>query len=145
MKEMIHRFHSRYEQGENMTDKIGRNDPCHCGSGKKYKKCCMTKDKEEKKNAKVSVGLPPHDKYIFDSKEEILESIRAEGFEPVATEYADEVDGEIYPYLSIELCCKHGHSEACRVYTLEEDEKWELIEEGRGTLCPECSNKSETK
>jgi uncharacterized protein len=22
------------------TDKIGRNDPCPCGSGKKYKKCC---------------------------------------------------------------------------------------------------------
>tara|TARA_Y100001938_G_scaffold85961_1_gene118039 strand:+ start:533 stop:1123 length:591 start_codon:yes stop_codon:yes gene_type:complete len=22
-------------------NKIGRNDPCHCGSGKKYKKCCM--------------------------------------------------------------------------------------------------------
>ena len=21
-------------------DKIGRNDPCFCGSGKKYKKCC---------------------------------------------------------------------------------------------------------
>jgi len=21
-------------------NKIGRNDPCHCGSGKKYKKCC---------------------------------------------------------------------------------------------------------
>lgn len=21
------------------VDKIGRNDPCHCGSGKKYKKC----------------------------------------------------------------------------------------------------------
>ncbi len=24
--------------------KIGRNDPCHCGSGKKYKKCCLRKD-----------------------------------------------------------------------------------------------------
>ncbi len=24
--------------------KPGRNDPCHCGSGKKYKKCCLTKD-----------------------------------------------------------------------------------------------------
>ncbi|MBT5855930.1 preprotein translocase subunit SecA [bacterium] len=24
------------------TNKIGRNDPCHCGSGKKHKKCCMT-------------------------------------------------------------------------------------------------------
>jgi len=23
---------------------IGRNDPCPCGSGKKYKKCCMAKD-----------------------------------------------------------------------------------------------------
>ncbi|MFZ4703348.1 MAG: SEC-C metal-binding domain-containing protein [Candidatus Methylumidiphilus sp.] len=22
--------------------KIGRNEPCPCGSGKKYKKCCMT-------------------------------------------------------------------------------------------------------
>ena len=22
-------------------DKLGRNDPCHCGSKKKYKKCCM--------------------------------------------------------------------------------------------------------
>ncbi|MDF1565147.1 MAG: preprotein translocase subunit SecA [Deltaproteobacteria bacterium] len=24
--------------------KVGRNDPCPCGSGKKYKKCCMLKD-----------------------------------------------------------------------------------------------------
>lgn len=23
---------------------VGRNDPCPCGSGKKYKKCCMNKD-----------------------------------------------------------------------------------------------------
>src|SRR5450432_219077 len=23
--------------------KIGRNDPCPCGSGKKYKKCCIAK------------------------------------------------------------------------------------------------------
>jgi uncharacterized protein YecA (UPF0149 family) len=22
------------------TKKVGRNDPCQCGSGKKYKKCC---------------------------------------------------------------------------------------------------------
>ena len=26
--------------------KIGRNDPCPCGSGKKYKKCCLGKDRE---------------------------------------------------------------------------------------------------
>ena len=27
--------------------KVGPNDPCPCGSGKKYKKCCMQKDKME--------------------------------------------------------------------------------------------------
>ena len=27
-------------------DKLGRNEPCHCGSGKKYKKCCLRKDEE---------------------------------------------------------------------------------------------------
>jgi hypothetical protein len=26
--------------------KIGRNDPCKCGSGKKYKKCCMDKNRK---------------------------------------------------------------------------------------------------
>ncbi len=26
--------------------KVGRNDPCPCGSGKKYKHCCMKKDQE---------------------------------------------------------------------------------------------------
>ncbi len=26
-----------------ISEKIGRNDPCPCGSGKKYKKCCMDK------------------------------------------------------------------------------------------------------
>jgi peptide deformylase len=24
--------------------KIGRNEPCHCGSGKKFKKCCINKE-----------------------------------------------------------------------------------------------------
>jgi preprotein translocase subunit SecA len=24
--------------------KVGRNDPCPCGSGKKYKKCCLLKE-----------------------------------------------------------------------------------------------------
>ena len=28
-------------------DKIGRNDPCPCGSGKKYKNCCLSSGKYE--------------------------------------------------------------------------------------------------
>ena len=27
-----------------MAKKPDRNDPCHCGSGKKYKNCCRGKD-----------------------------------------------------------------------------------------------------
>ena len=27
-----------------MPNRTGRNDPCHCGSGQKYKRCCLEKD-----------------------------------------------------------------------------------------------------
>jgi len=27
-----------------MNHRIGRNDPCPCGSGKKYKKCCLGRE-----------------------------------------------------------------------------------------------------
>ena len=37
--------------------KIGRNDPCHCGSGKKYKKCCLQKDQELFYDASPYAGL----------------------------------------------------------------------------------------
>ena len=33
------------QQPVRATNKVGPNDPCPCGSGKKYKKCCMQKDK----------------------------------------------------------------------------------------------------
>jgi hypothetical protein len=33
-----------------MAEKPGRNAPCPCGSGKKYKKCCMDKDEQERFN-----------------------------------------------------------------------------------------------
>ena len=32
--------------------KLGRNDPCHCGSGKKYKHCCI--DKVAKQHAQIA-------------------------------------------------------------------------------------------
>ena len=32
------------KQPVRVTGKVGPNDPCPCGSGKKYKKCCMHKD-----------------------------------------------------------------------------------------------------
>lgn len=29
-----------------MTKKVNRNDPCPCGSNKKYKQCCLKKDSQ---------------------------------------------------------------------------------------------------
>ncbi|MBR2386384.1 SEC-C domain-containing protein [bacterium] len=28
---------------ESLPKDVGRNDPCPCGSGKKYKNCCLNK------------------------------------------------------------------------------------------------------
>jgi tetratricopeptide (TPR) repeat protein len=56
--------------------RVGRNAPCPCGSGKKYKKCCLPKDEppptfqDVKENAdktwrvKESGGLPVQDCYV---------------------------------------------------------------------------------
>jgi hypothetical protein len=37
-------FESEMDYEEPKKKKIGRNDPCPCGSGLKYKKCCMKKE-----------------------------------------------------------------------------------------------------
>lgn len=42
--------------------KVGRNDPCPCGSGKKHKKCCINKDKPTSKfspKEAASSGMNP--------------------------------------------------------------------------------------
>jgi hypothetical protein len=36
---------------------IGRNDPCHCGSGKKYKKCHLEKDELEGRKKREKAAL----------------------------------------------------------------------------------------
>lgn len=37
--------------------KVGRNDPCPCGSGKKYKSCHMQREKTSKSSKKALVFL----------------------------------------------------------------------------------------
>ena len=43
-----------------MDGNLGRNDPCHCGSGKKYKQCCLAKDEEKARaeRAKAAAEAP---------------------------------------------------------------------------------------
>jgi hypothetical protein len=39
----------------------GRNEPCHCGSGRKYKQCCLEKDEAETRAARAQAAAeaPP--------------------------------------------------------------------------------------
>ena len=38
------------------TPRPGRNQPCHCGSGKKYKHCCLAKDDAQAATARAKAA-----------------------------------------------------------------------------------------
>jgi tetratricopeptide (TPR) repeat protein len=40
--------------------KIGRNEPCPCGSGKKYKQCCLAKDEAARLAPSVAAQADDH-------------------------------------------------------------------------------------
>lgn len=40
-----------------MTHNTGRNDPCHCGSGRKYKNCCYDKDHSQLASKLGMIGI----------------------------------------------------------------------------------------
>ncbi len=68
--------------------KIGRNEPCHCGSGKKYKKCCLVKDQSAEAENAMRQYLEPlndviHESGFFDKDlKEDLNEVFEEAFEP---------------------------------------------------------------
>ena len=65
--------------------KIGRNDLCHCNSGKKYKKCCMARDEaaalaeRPARPAAVPVRRPSLASYLqeHDEPDELTEASNA--------------------------------------------------------------------
>ena len=54
LDKLIHDYQVSRRQAALMENlavtKAGRNDPCPCGSGKKYKKCCLPRHEEARKN-----------------------------------------------------------------------------------------------
>ena len=77
--------------------KIGRNAPCPCGSGKKYKKCCL------KKEQAVTMPQPNFESYVDeldDLSNSVLDLIQdgkldeAENVcQKLLRQYPDQVDG----------------------------------------------------
>ena len=52
-----------------MRRKPGRNDPCTCGSGKKYKKCCLERHEAERALARKASALDGDDDWGGDEDE----------------------------------------------------------------------------
>lgn len=50
------------------TKKPGRNDPCHCGTELKYKKCCMEKDKDIEREALERVEQEKLEQMVLGKK-----------------------------------------------------------------------------
>jgi len=72
--------------------KVGRNDPCPCGSGLKYKKCCLGKSKSEPCDLKASYAK----KYRIRLKQAAdIEGIREAGRLVIDT--LDLVESKIKP------------------------------------------------
>ena len=83
-----------------LTKKIGRNDPCFCGSGKKYKKCCLDTryesiSEDEQSNAallaefqeKLIQKFPEKDLTIVDN----YNSQHSDRMSEVILDFADEL------------------------------------------------------
>jgi tetratricopeptide (TPR) repeat protein len=51
--------HNEINRQQQAMNKPGRNDPCPCGSGKKYKKCCLSRD-EAARPQNVVEDAEPH-------------------------------------------------------------------------------------
>jgi len=74
------------------TVKVGRNDPCPCGSGIKYKKCCLGKDMQENGDP----GAQYAQRYKIRLKEEAdIDGIRKAG-QLVLDTFA-QIEGKIRP------------------------------------------------
>lgn len=77
---------------KNKNVKVGRNDPCPCGSGLKYKKCCLRKMEAEKTNMK-EIYFKRHRIRIKEKRQR--EGIRKAGKLVIAT--LDLVESKLRP------------------------------------------------
>jgi tetratricopeptide (TPR) repeat protein len=69
---------------------IGRNDPCHCGSGKKYKRCCLNKNEAAEREVLASRVTPALGSPLQRSPEML-----AEMREALAAGSADDEEDEL--------------------------------------------------
>jgi len=70
--------------------KTGRNDPCPCGSGKKYKLCCSAKD-----DAAAWATAEAKQAAAVERERNLLRELEVELEEQAADEYLDEASNSV--------------------------------------------------
>ncbi|GAB6138003.1 YecA family protein [Halanaerobaculum tunisiense] len=78
--------------------KVGRNEPCPCGSGKKYKKCCI--NKKEFSDLYTFEEKTKNNSDVNDSLEEIVGQLPNDKF---THQYTSNLKDEFRDYKSMEL------------------------------------------
>ena len=142
--------------GEAAKRKIGRNEPCPCGSGKKYKKCCLRKHEKIKDLLRGSVEFQEP-----EAEEEGPPEYVVKGFDLLATNnygeainYASNLlsaypeDDRIHDTLTTAYLANSEHEKAiaiCRSrWEVAKEEKVFFIEHGRHKRLPEGDHSGET-
>jgi len=106
---------------------VGRNDPCPCGSGKKYKKCCLEKEQElERQQLLKNVDEWEQEEEVvkedeaLDSEEKQTEVLSDEDFEEDEDPELEETVGDF-----IDIILKNENDEPVtnNIPDLSEDEK----------------------
>lgn len=69
------------------TMKLAKNAPCHCGSGRKYKRCCWAKDMAAQSGQNQPVGIKPQPKL----KNTFRKEIHAKNVSDAELMYRDQV------------------------------------------------------
>ncbi len=123
--------------------KIGRNDPCPCGSGKKYKKCCLAKDEAEASREQISA--PSGSEKIFDDgglheDERVLKDYRKltktdekidflKKLFPLPADFATDYAIELFAPFHNTMGAEGRHAEAAEIFRLFSKENKEIYED----------------
>ena len=109
----------------NNNNKVNVNDKCYCGSNKKYKKCCLSKDVE----AKYKESLYNESEMMIDS----LTILRAQFPNITFKDVSDKLTTNTYKELQI----KHFRDNVCLV--AERTERCEAVFNEREKDAPDSN------
>jgi hypothetical protein len=123
--------------------KIGRNEPCPCGSGKKYKKCCLAKD--EAAVSQEQIAAPNGEARIFhdgglSDDEAVLKDYRKlkkteekisflKKLFPLPADFATDYAIEILTPFHNTMGAEGRHAEAAEIFQLFSEENKEIYED----------------